>query len=114
MPAAWVRQQSAALLHADEDSQDGAALEFRDLSIEASYRSAPAILDVVDAVIADVGYRNMGLPDPPNRASRPFPCPSRHRWSCGSPSPSRTTRNGEEGEEGWLGEDARHYAERSG
>ena len=76
---AWVRQQSAALLHADEDSQAGAALEFRDLSIEASFRSAPAILDVVDAVIADVGYRNMGLPDPPNRASRPFPCPSRHR-----------------------------------
>src|SRR5688500_11637901 len=32
---AWVRQQSAALLQADEDSQAGAALEFRDLSIEA-------------------------------------------------------------------------------
>ncbi len=54
------------LLEADEDARAGAALEFRDLSIEASYRSAPAILDVVDAVIADVDYRNMGLPDRPN------------------------------------------------
>ena len=57
----------AALLEADEDARAGAALEFRDLSIEASYRSAPAVLDVVDAVIGDVGYRNMGLPDQPNR-----------------------------------------------
>ena len=68
----WVREQSAALLEADEDARAGAALEFRDLSIEASFRSAPAILEVVDAVIAEVGYRNMGLPEPPNRASRSF------------------------------------------
>ena len=106
---AWVRQQSAALLNADEDSQEGAALEFRDLSIEASYRSAPAILDVVDAVIADVGYRNMGLPDPPNahRAhfySRPGIV---ELWK---PFAVEDDGNDEDGEEGWLGEDARLYA----
>jgi ATP-dependent helicase/nuclease subunit A len=106
---AWVRQQSAALLQADEDSQEGAALEFRDLSIEASYRSAPAILDVVDAVIADVGYRNMGLPDPPNahRAhfySRPGIV---ELWK---PFAVEDDGNDEDGEEGWLGEDARLYA----
>jgi ATP-dependent helicase/nuclease subunit A len=106
---AWVRQQSAALLHADEDSREGAALEFRDLSIEASYRSAPAILDVVDAVIADVGYRNMGLPDPPNRHHAHFHARpgTVELWK---PFAVEDDGNGEEGEEGWLGEDARHYA----
>lgn len=105
----WVRQQSAALLEADEDAQAGTALEFRDLSIEASYRSAPAILDVVDAVIADVDYRNMGLPERPNphRAHfygrpgvvelwKPFAAPEAEETDAG--------------EEGWLEEDARLYA----
>ena len=36
----WVRQQSVALLEASDDARSGAALEFRDLSIEASFRSA--------------------------------------------------------------------------
>ena len=105
----WVRQQSASLLTAEEDAKAGAALEFRDLSIEASFRSAPAVLDLVDAVIADVGYRNMGLPEQPNlhRAhfdSRPGVV---ELWE------PFTVENGEdndEGEEGWLGEDARLYA----
>jgi ATP-dependent helicase/nuclease subunit A len=106
---AWVRQQSAALLQADEDSQAGAALEFRDLSIEASFRSAPAVLDVVDAVIADVGFRNMGLPDPPNRHHAHFHARPGivELWR---PFAVEDDGNGEEGEEGWLGEDARHYA----
>jgi ATP-dependent helicase/nuclease subunit A len=106
---AWVRQQSAALLQADEDSQAGAALEFRDLSIEASFRSAPAVLDVVDAVIADVGFRNMGLPDPPNRHQAHFHARAGtvELWK---PFAVEDDGNGEEGEEGWLGEDARHYA----
>jgi ATP-dependent helicase/nuclease subunit A len=106
---AWVRQQSAALLHADNDTHDVAALEFRDLSIEASFRSAPAILDVVDAVIADVGYRNMGLPDPPNRHRAHFHARpgTVELWK---PFAVEDEGDGEEGEEGWLGEDARLYA----
>jgi ATP-dependent helicase/nuclease subunit A len=105
----WVRQQSASLLTSDEDARAGAALEFRDLSIEASFRSAPAVLDVVDAVIADVGYRNMGLPDQPNRHQAHF-----HRrpgtvelWK---PFSVEDGEEEDEGEEGWLGEDARRYA----
>ncbi len=105
----WVRQQSASLLTSDEDARAGAALEFRDLSIEASFRSAPAVLDVVDAVIADVGYRNMGLPEQPNRHQAHF---------YGRPGIVElwkpfAVEDGEEeneGEEGWLGEDARRYA----
>ena len=105
----WVRQQSAALLEADEDARTGAALEFRDLSIEASYRSAPAVLDVVDAVISDVGYRNMGLPEQPKHHHAHF-----HNrpgvvelWK---PFAVEDAENGDEGEEGWLGDDARLYA----
>ena len=41
------------------------ALEFRDLSIAASFRSAQRILDVVDSVIATVGHQAIGLLDPP-------------------------------------------------
>jgi ATP-dependent helicase/nuclease subunit A len=41
------------------------ALEFRDLSIVASFRSAQPILDVVDAVISTVGFQKIGLLDPP-------------------------------------------------
>ena len=105
----WVRQQSSALLEAGEDAPAGAALEFRDLSIEASFRSAPAVLDVVDAVIADVGYANMGLPEHPNPHRAHF-----YRrpgivelWK---PFGGEGVEDGEEGEEGWLGEDARLYA----
>ena len=105
----WVRQQSAALLEADEDARAGAALEFRDLSIEASYRSAPAILEVVDAVIADVDYRNMGLPERsnPHRAhfySRPGVV---ELWK---PFAAPDVEEADPGEEGWLEEDARLYA----
>lgn len=105
----WVRQQSASLLTADEDAKAGAALEFRDLSIEASFRSAPAVLDVVDAVIADVGYRNMGLPGQPNLHQAHFH--SRpgvvELWK---PFAVEDGEDSDEGEEGWLGEDARLYA----
>jgi ATP-dependent helicase/nuclease subunit A len=42
------------------------AREFRDLSIGASFRSAQPILDVVDAVIGDLGSAAIGLPDAPD------------------------------------------------
>ena len=106
----WVRQQSVALLEASDDARSGAALEFRDLSIEASFRSAPAVLDVVDAVIADVGYANMGLPEPPNphRAHFYRRPGTVELWK---PFAGQEEVDGEEGEEGWLGEDARRYAD---
>ncbi len=105
----WVRDQSAALLEAEDDAGAGAALEFRDLSIEASFRSAPAVLDVVDKVIGEVGYRNMGLPEPPKDhvahfSTRPGMV---ELWK---PFAAAASEEEEEGEEGWLGEDARLYA----
>ena len=39
--------------------------EFRDLSIAASFRSAQPILDIVDAVIRQLGHSALALPEPP-------------------------------------------------
>ena len=64
-----VRGKAESLRDAEDeaDSAERIALEFRDLSIDASFRSAPAILDIVDAVIAEVGHEAMGLPERPHR-----------------------------------------------
>ena len=102
---AEVRQRSEAL-RSDEDS----ALEFRDLSINASYRSAQAILETVDAVIAEVGFRDMGLPQMPpqhvaHHANRPGLVELWKPFTIGD-------EEGELAEEGWLDEDARRYADK--
>jgi ATP-dependent helicase/nuclease subunit A len=49
------------------DPEDQHALEFRDLSIGASFRSAQPILDVVDSVIRELGHEALGLARPPDR-----------------------------------------------
>src|SRR5205085_3567093 len=100
-------RQRADVLRSEEE----AALEFRDLSINASYRSAQAVLDTVDAVIQDLGFREMGLPEFPPRhvahhASRPGVV---ELWK---PFSLEDSAEGEEGEEGWLDADARAYADR--
>ena len=46
---------------------EDAALEFRDLSIAASFRSAQPVLDVVDAMIGVVGPEALALREPPPR-----------------------------------------------
>jgi ATP-dependent helicase/nuclease subunit A len=101
-----VRDQSNALR-----SEEQNALEFRDLSINASYRSAQAVLDTVDALISDVGFGAMGLPQmpPPHVAhheSRPGIVELWKPFTLGD------DENGNEGEEGWLDEDERQYADR--
>jgi ATP-dependent helicase/nuclease subunit A len=57
-------------LRAAEESIEAAeqrAREFRDLSIDASFRSAQPILDVVDQVIKELGHDSMGLSAAPGR-----------------------------------------------
>lgn len=98
----WVRDKAEAL---NESAQ---ATRFRDLSIDASFRSAPAVLEAVDAVIAEVGYREMGLPAQPNRhaaffATRPGMVELWKPFEADS-------HQGDEGEEGWLDESERLYA----
>ncbi len=99
----YTRDAAAAL----EDSEERVR-EFRELSINASFRSSPAVLGVVDAMIAEVGHEAMGLPDRPARhdafhADRP----GRIEWW-----PAFTVDEGEEdsGEEGWLAVNERRYA----
>ena len=105
--ADWVRDQSDALKEAALQN-DLPPAEHRELSIQSSFRSAPAILDVVDAVIGEVGPQAMGLPDAPNPHRAFFD----HR-------PGEVTllqpfkvedSDGDDGEETWLGEDERRYA----
>src|SRR5205823_14411680 len=67
----------------------------------------------VDAVIQDLGFREMGLPEFPARhvahhASRPGVV---ELWK---PFALEDSQEGEEGEEGWLDADARAYADRLG
>ncbi|MBA2466513.1 MAG: UvrD-helicase domain-containing protein, partial [Sphingomonas sp.] len=107
----WVRDHSSAMRDAENDNDDGEtlALEFRDLSIDASFRSAPAVLEAVDAVIGEVGYREMGLPDPPNRHLAHF----NERpglvelWA---PFDAEGEEGADQAEEGWLDERDRAFA----
>ena len=106
--ADWVREQSEGLQQAAIESDDVAPAEYRELSIESSFRSASAILEVVDAVIDEIGPQAMGLPDAPNPHRAHF-----DRWPGEVVlwKPFAVEDGGtEEGEEGWLGEDERLYA----
>jgi ATP-dependent helicase/nuclease subunit A len=58
---------AADLAEAARGDLDLFVRDFRDLSIAASFRSSPAILSLVDAVIAEVGHEAMGLPAHPPR-----------------------------------------------
>jgi ATP-dependent helicase/nuclease subunit A len=86
--------------------------EFRDLSIDASFRSSPAVLEVVDALIGEVGHRAMGLDAPPNahvahHASRPGRV---ELWPAYDPAIIDADAD-ETGEEGWIDEPVRLYAD---
>jgi ATP-dependent helicase/nuclease subunit A len=107
--ADWVRDNSDALRRAANGSDEPwATTDYRELSIEASFRSAPAILDVVDAVIAEIGPESMGLPDEPNPHRAHF---DRRPGEVVLLKPFAVADDADaEGEEGWLGEDARLYA----
>ncbi|MCL6678467.1 double-strand break repair helicase AddA [Sphingomonas sp. RG327] len=104
---AWVRERSDTLRSALDEDSELVLPDYRELSIDASFRSSQAVLDAVDATIDEIGYPNMGLPEQPNRHRAFFKRPgSVELWS------PFAIPNGDEdaGEEGWLGEDARIYA----
>ena len=83
---------------------------FRDLSIDASFRSAAPILELVDRLIADLGYRAMGLETPPNphRAARRF---GGEVILLPPFAPDVAGEDEEAGEEGWIAEPVRLYAD---
>ncbi|MGI8932265.1 MAG: UvrD-helicase domain-containing protein, partial [Sphingomicrobium sp.] len=102
--------RAAAAGEAVQDSE-GWAREFRDLSIDASFRSSPAILQLVDAVIDEVGHDAMGL------SRRPNPHGAAHGDRPGEVlwwppfMPPEAADDVEEGEEGWIAEPIRLYAD---
>ena len=92
------------------DEPELRALEFRDLSIDASFRSAPAILDLVDAVVDEVGFAAMGLPHRPNR-HRAHHSARAGRVELLAPFSVETSDEDDEAEEGWIGQKERLYAD---
>jgi ATP-dependent helicase/nuclease subunit A len=107
------RSRAQELLDAERslDLAQERAREFRDLSIGASFRSAQPILDVVDAVIDQIGFSEVGLPARPDRHVAHYSArPGRvELWQPFSVEVAED--EGEEGEERWVGLRDRLYAE---
>ena len=112
-----ITERAAALAAAADAAavESGAEItprEFRDLSISASFRSSPAVLDVVDGVIGELGHEAMGLPSAPERhsAARPDRPGSVELWPPFIDEPDADA--GDDGEEGWIEAPVRRYADR--
>jgi len=107
---ASVALRAGALLVAADETETRARA-FRDLSIEASFRSSPPVLEVVDALIGEVGHQAMGLgappyPHRPHFADRPGRV---ELWPAFEPQVQ--VDEADEGEEGWIDEPTRLYAD---
>ena len=95
----------------DLEEQERRALEFRDLSIAASFRSAQGVLDVVDSVIETVGHGALALSEPPQRHI------AHHRARPGEVELWKpfaiedSADESDEGEERWVSIRDRRYAE---
>ncbi|HET9355747.1 MAG TPA: UvrD-helicase domain-containing protein, partial [Sphingomicrobium sp.] len=106
-----VRVDAEALAEAARSDPEIVPREFRDVAISASFRSSPAILDLVDSTIALVGHSALGLPARPE-LHRAFHSdrPGRVEWW---PATDIAAERGDsEGEEGWLDEADRAHATR--
>jgi ATP-dependent helicase/nuclease subunit A len=84
--------------------------EFRDLSIASSFRSAQPVLNVVDAVIGQLGHGALGLAEVPRSHI------AHHRERPGQvelwqPFAPEFDEEGDEGEESWITLRARQYAD---
>jgi ATP-dependent helicase/nuclease subunit A len=94
----------------DELRATDETVEFRDLSIAASFRSAQGVLDVVDAVIGTVGHEALALaePPPPHRAHHAARAGTVELWQPFAVE--EAADDSEEGEERWISLRDRHYA----
>lgn len=100
----------AALDEAALDDREIITREFRELSISASFRSAPAVLQLVDEVIRDLGHEALGLADRPEPHSAFFDDrPGQIEWW---PAFEVEEDEGDSGEESWLSDADRQYATR--
>ncbi|WP_118857294.1 double-strand break repair helicase AddA [Sphingomonas mesophila] len=116
-PAEYERMRGRVEAKADDLRQAALAdpevipRDFRDVAISSSFRSSPAILQLVDSAIAVTGHEALGLKAPPP-LHRVFhgARPGRVEWW---PATDVEAERGEaEGEEGWLDEADRAHASR--
>jgi ATP-dependent helicase/nuclease subunit A len=111
----YFEAKARAVRHAalDADLPDGEIPpDFLDLSMDRSFRSSPAVLEGVDAVLAGLGHEAFGLPRPPNRhvSDHPGRAGSVTLWlPC---TGEEGDPDEEAGEEGWLSDVVRAYARR--
>ena len=100
-----LRDNAADLFNRDERLPP----DFLDLSMDRSFRSAPQVLAAVDSVIAELGHEQLGLPRRPNPhvSHKPELAGAVTLWR---PFSAEEESDGDEGEEGWLGEGVRRYA----
>ncbi|MCF2514114.1 double-strand break repair helicase AddA [Sphingomonas sp. G124] len=105
-----IASRAEALLVAADEAETRART-FQNLSIDASFRSSPPVLEVVDALIAEVGHQAMGLSAPPNPHRPHFSSrPGRvELWPAYAPQIE--AEDIDEGEEGWIDEPTRLYAD---
>ena len=106
---AKVSARAAALVETGDEAEVEAR-EFRELSIDASFRASPPVLEVVDALINEVGFREMGLAQPPN-PHQPFHVGRPGRVELWPAFEAASDESGEEGEEGWIDDATRLYAD---
>lgn len=106
---ATISARAAALVEAASEA-DFDAREFRQLSIDASFRSSPPVLQLVDAVIEVVGFDKMGLGEAPN-PHRPHHVDRAGRVELWPAFEYRADAEADEGEEVWIDEPARLYAD---
>lgn len=106
------KRRAAAMSTGDDlFSYQRNAREFRDLSIAASFRSAQAVLDVVDAVIDTIGPAALALEEspPPHRAHHRDRRGSVELWQPFAVEESPD--DSDEGEERWISIRDRKYAD---
>jgi ATP-dependent helicase/nuclease subunit A len=106
------KRRAAAISTGDDlFSYQQRAQEFRDLSIAASFRSAQAVLDVVDRVIETVGPAALALDEapPPHRAHHRDRPGSVELWQPFAVEESPD--DSDEGEERWVSLRDRRYAD---
>jgi ATP-dependent helicase/nuclease subunit A len=104
-----VSERAAALVEAAGEAEADVR-EFRQLSIDASFRSSPPVLEVVDALIDVVGFGKMGLAEQPN-PHRPHHADRAGRVELWPAFDAATDTEADEGEEAWIDEPARLYAD---
>ena len=104
-------ERARALAVAARDDLEAFIRPFRDLSIDASFRSSPAVLEVVDSVLEMLGPDAMGLQRPAHRHEHAKDYAGQVELWPAYIGPPRPDGDEDSGEEGWVDEPIRLYAD---